>query len=64
MNQEAFERLKIKNKRLDAVPEPHIIFFLLEEPVKLKEAGRLPVRDYLNVICSLDPCRTLAFFVF
>jgi hypothetical protein len=39
MNQEAFERLKIKDKRLDAVPEPHIIFFLLEEPVNLKRLG-------------------------
>jgi hypothetical protein len=39
MNQEAFERLKIKDKRLDAVPEPHITFFHLEEPVKLEESG-------------------------
>jgi hypothetical protein len=39
MNQEAFERLKIKDKGLDSVPESHITFFLLEEPVKLEEAG-------------------------
>ena len=49
MNQEAFERLKTKDKRrLDTVSEPHITFFLLEEPVKLEEAGRLPVRDYFE----------------
>jgi hypothetical protein len=28
--------------------EPQITFFLLEEPVKLEEAGRLPVRDYFE----------------
>jgi hypothetical protein len=48
MNQEAFERLKTKDKRLDTVSEPHITFFLLEEPVKLEEAERLPVRDYFE----------------
>jgi hypothetical protein len=46
MIQEAFERLKIKNKMLDSVLEPHITnFFLLDEPVKLEEAGRLPISD-------------------
>lgn len=48
MNQEAFERLKIKDKRLDTLHEPHITYFLLEEPVKLEEAGRLLVRDYFE----------------
>jgi hypothetical protein len=63
MNQEAFERLKIKDKRLGIVPTATHDFFLLEESVKLEEAGRLPLIT-LSVICLLDPCRTLAFFVF
>jgi putative phosphoribosyl transferase len=38
MNQEAFERLKIKDKRLDIVPRATHLF---EEPGKLEEVTRL-----------------------
>ena len=63
MNQEAFERLKIKIRGLTQC-QIHT-HFSFEEPVKLEEDVRLPVRDYFRCyICLLDPRRTLAFFVF
>ena len=43
INQEALERLKIKDKRLDALSELPRTFLLLEESV-LIEAGRLTVQ--------------------
>jgi hypothetical protein len=62
MNQEALERLKIKDKRLDALSELSRTFFLLEESA-LIEAGCLTVR-VLSVTALLNPCRTFAFFMF
>ena len=62
MNQDALERLKIKDKRLDALSELPRTFFLLEESV-LIEAGRLTVQVFV-CYCLLNPCRTFAFFMF
>jgi hypothetical protein len=57
MNQEALERLKIKDKRLDALSELPRTFFLLEESV-LIEAGRLTVQ-VLCVTAYLTPAGPL-----
>jgi hypothetical protein len=49
MNQEAFERLKIKVRDLTQYQIPRLNFFLsFEGPIKLEEAGRLPVWDYFR----------------
>jgi hypothetical protein len=47
MNQEAFERLKIKIRDLTQYQIPRHIFSF-EGPIKLEEAGRLPVWDYFR----------------
>jgi hypothetical protein len=48
---------------LGTVPESHTDNFFFSSNLKLEEAGRLRV-IILSVICLLDPCRTLVFFVF
>jgi hypothetical protein len=44
MNQEAFEKLKIKIRGLTQC-QVHRHIFSFEEPIKLEEVGRLPVWD-------------------
>jgi hypothetical protein len=60
MNQEACERLKIKDNKLDMCPEPLIFSRSL---ANLKRLRALPVSG-LSVICLPDPCGILALFVF
>jgi hypothetical protein len=60
MNQQAFKKLKIKDKRLDIMPGATHLF---EEPGKLEEVACL-AQECLSVICLSDPCGILALFVF
>jgi hypothetical protein len=71
MDEKAFERLKIKDKRLDVVPELRIFSKRRRSLANLKRlcALALPVSSGLSgalsvVFCLPDPCGILALFVF
>jgi hypothetical protein len=54
-------RLKIKIRGF--TQRWSLTYFLFKELGKLEDVDAFPVIS-LSVICLLDPCRTLAFFVF